>query len=197
MDAYFYIPVDEKDHSLSCGVKLSEKGSKKVNIDGYATMCISSLLNPKDIPGKYNSDRFACLRIDINPEHCYIADLSLFEENGPNNLYNKSIISPTNYVFGMYRKPECLIPRTILPDRLTLCSKVIDFPVLYESSEELYVNNLLEKLKDSDKNSSETILKLYFDKLSEQGSFKKVTIKNLNIYSNPNGEVITVKNVNK
>lgn len=173
MDAYLYVPASEKDQSLACGIKLSVKGEKAVLINGHPTQCISALLNPRDDAEKFKDSSFSCLRIDINPENCYIADKSLYGVSELAELYSKSIVSPDNYTFGTYRNPECLIPRTILPDNLSMANKPIGFPLLYEDSEKLYVSNLIESFREKYPDFEETILSLFIELNQKDWNLKK------------------------
>lgn len=184
MDTYLYIPSDERANVLMCGIKLSVKGEKTVNINGYPSQCISALLNPKDDIEKFKSSGFICLRIDMKPENCYIADKSLYGSKELEELYTKSIISPKDYIFGTYRNPECLIPRTILPENLSIASKAIGFPVLYENSEDLYVNNLIEKFKEAYPDFNETIISLFIEFYQKDWNLTKIKNKDLYVLAN-------------
>ena len=194
MDAYLYIPSSEKANALMCGIKLSVKGEKTVLINGYPSQCITALLNPRDDIEKFSSSDYVCLRIDIKPENCYIADKSLFGSKELDSLYNKSIISPKEYVFGTYRRPECLIPRTILPENISVASRAIGFPVLYENSEELYVSNLLEKFRENFPDFNETIISLFVELNQKDWKLIKSTNKDLIILGNEdNGTYYTIR----
>ncbi len=195
MEVYYYIPVAEKEDALSCGIKLSVKAEKKVVINGYSTPCISALLNPKDDMSRYNSDRFACLRIELKPEYCFIADKSLYGSEKTRELYNRSIVSPMNYIFGTYRLPECLVTCTILPDSISLMNRIIDSPVLYDSSEKLYIANLVEKFNEDYPDFCETALFIFLDKLAGAGKLKKIESGNMAVFEGQDGKVYTLKKV--
>ncbi|MGE5472896.1 MAG: hypothetical protein ACM3UU_01605 [Ignavibacteriales bacterium] len=188
MDAYLYIPSGEKAEALMCGIKLSSRAEKTVVINDYPSQCISALLNPRDEVEKLKSADFVCLRVDINPENCYIADKSLYGSKELEELYAKSIISPKDYVFGTYRAPECLIPRTILPESLSVASKAIGFPVLYKNSEELYVNNLIEKFKEMYPDFNETIISLFIEFNQKDWNLSKIKNKDFYILANKEDE---------
>ncbi len=193
MEMYYYIPNNEKENALTCGIKLSVKADKKVLINGYTTPCISALLTPKDDMPKYKSDQFSCLKIDLKPRYCYIADKSLHGIKETEDLYLRSIIPLSEYVFGTYRNPECLVICTILPENINPENKVMGSPILYNSSEEMYLINLIQQLRENHKNFDETILNLFFDKLAGNGQLKKLQNGDLMIFTGPYGEVYTVK----
>ena len=193
MEVYYYIPENEKTDALSCGIKLSVKTDKKVPINSRPTSCISTLLNPKDDLEKYNSPLFACLKFELKPQYCFIADRALYGCDNTAELYAKSIISPDCYNFGIYRFPECLITCTILPDNISLASKIIGTPILYNSSEELYLNRLIAELREKHENFDDAILSLYFDSLVTKDKLVKIENSNLTIYTSTDGEVYTAK----
>lgn len=193
MEVYYYIPVDEKEDALSCGIKLSSKIDKKVTVNNHPAPCISALLNPKDDMDKYTSDKYVCLRIEIKPDYCYIADKTLYGSEKTRELYSCSIISPLNYVFGTYRNPECLITCTILPDSIHLMNKAIDAPVLYDNSENLYINRLFDELQEENPDFNETALTLFFDFLSNNGDLTRIDNNNMLVYTSQTGKVYTLK----
>lgn len=193
MEVYYYLPIEEKDSALTCGIKLSVKADRKVIINGYPTSCISTLLNPRDDLKKYKSNDFICLRININIDYCYIADKSLYNNKQAVDLYNQSIIPAKNYTFGTYRNPECLVTCTILPENIQVFNKIIGSPILYHNSEELYINNLIEELKETYPDFNEVILHLFFDYLAKKGEYKKVENNDITVYIAQNGKVFTVK----
>lgn len=193
MEVYYYIPIKEREDALSCGIKLSTKADKKVLINGYDTSCISMLLNPKDHLDKYKSDKYACLGIEVKSGYCFIADSSFFGNNETENLYVHSVVSPEKYMFGKYRKPECLVTCTILPDNIRELNKVIDVPLLYNNSEDLYVSYILEDLKEKNLDFNETVLGLFFEKLYGQGKLSRIENVEFWIYTDTRGSVFTVK----
>ena len=193
MEVYYYIPIKEKEDALCCGIKLSTKANRKAPIHGYDTSCISMLLNPKDHLDKYKSDEYTCLGIEVKPGYCFIADSSFYGNNETENLYIQSIMSQDKYVFGKYRKPECLVTCTILPDNIREISKVIDYPLLYNNSEDLYVNYILQDLKEKNLEFNDTILGLFFDKLYHQEKLSRIENHEFWIYTDTSGSIFTIK----
>lgn len=193
MLAYYYISTLNKEDSLNCGIKLSVNADRNVPINGYMTPCISTLLNPKDDLTNYKTSNFICLRIEIKDEYCFIANKELYGNKNTIDLYNQSIVAPKDYIFGTYRIPECLITCTILPENISEKNKIMDFPILYDNSENLYINNLIYDMREKYKYYDEISLKLFLDKLESQGQFKKIENEDSIIYSNQAGEIYTIK----
>lgn len=172
-EVYFYIPEGRAGDAVDCGIKLSEWYSREVYIDGSLRKCIAALLNPRDEYEKFRSGEYKCLKLEIPPKYCYVADRSLYEAGcgnpGAMELYRESIIPAMSYKFGDYRFPEVLVTTTVLSEQISVTGKMLDTPVLYTSSQELYLNNLTERLKEEHSDLDDTFLYLYFKWLCSRG----------------------------
>jgi hypothetical protein len=151
VEVYYYVPQDKFKNSVECGLKLSEWFEKEVYIEEEQKKCFSALLNPKDDMNKYKSNDYRCLKLELYPKYCFIADKYLYDI-GLNNaevmkIYTDSIMPIENYTFGLYRLPECLVTSTVIPEQISALDKRLDSPILFNNSEELYINNLVEDLK--------------------------------------------------
>ncbi len=170
-EVYFYVPKEQVEAVVECGLKLSAWCDRRVWIDGENRPCISALLNPRDDADKYNSKAFGCLKLELPAKHCWVADRRLFEIGrtcpAAMELYRKSVIPLERYYFGTYRLPECLVTTTVLPHQISVLNKIMDSPVLFESSEQLYVNNIVEDLKEKRDYLLDALLYCYFEKLAE------------------------------
>ncbi len=151
VEVYYYVPQDKVENSIECGLKLSQWYEKEVQIEFENKRCFCALLNPKDDMGKYKSMDYKCLKLELYPEYCFVADKSLYEIGLYNDdvmkLYINSVIPIEDYTFGLYRLPECLIISTVIPEQISLLDKRLDSPILFNSSEELYINNVIEDFK--------------------------------------------------
>ncbi len=173
VEVYLYLPAEKTDTAVVCGIKLSEWYSREVEIDGEMKKCITALLNPRDDYEKYTSSDFKCLKLEVQPKYCRVADTLLYRAGLSHpeamELYRRSIMPIENYTFGSYRLPECLITSTILGDQISLPGKGLNSPVLYSNSQELYFNNLLEGMKEEHDDLNDTLLYFFFKKLCEDG----------------------------
>lgn len=178
IDVYFYLQENEAENVLSCGLKLSEWFDKEVIIQGESRRCISALLNPKDDSEKYKSEKLRCLRLELAPEYCYIADGYLYRvaENSPEvmDLYLRTITPAKEYVFGTYRFPECLVTSTIISEQIRLMDKRRDSPILYENSEDLYISNIIESYKEEHDDFNDILMYYFYSKLAEIGKVDKI-----------------------
>ncbi len=178
VEVYYYVRTENVSNILNCGLKLSAYHNREVLMDGEKVMCFSGLLNPKDNLELYRSSDFTCLKIQVKSEKCFIADRFIFENASDADynmdLYYKSIIPIKKYIFGTYRLPECLITTTILPGEAAILDKRMDSPVIYTNSEELYINNILQELREKLAESDDFLLYYFFDKLVEENYLEKL-----------------------
>ncbi|RCX11265.1 hypothetical protein DFR58_12638 [Anaerobacterium chartisolvens] len=194
IEVYLYVPVDEVDNIAECGLKLSKWWSKSVTINGESRKYISALLNPRDNRSIRRGSRTRCIRLELPEERCWIGDSWLYELSTEwdraAQLYIDSIVPAEKYVLGSYRMPECLIESTVMPESIKVVDKRLDSPVLYSSSEALYVNNIIEICKDRSENFSEALLYCFCSKLADEGRLIKIedAAKGIAVFFKDNGE---------
>lgn len=181
VEVYYYIPVADTEDVNDCGLKLSKWHEKQVLINGEQKMCISALLNPKDDIKKYKSDKFKCIKLQMEPRFCFVADKSLYEVGLKSNevmeLYTASIKPVEQYIFGSYRLPECLVTTTVMSDNIGILNKGLDSPVLFNNSEELYINNMVEYYKETHEDFNDTLLYFFYSQLATVGKFDRIEAK--------------------
>lgn len=172
-EVYFYIPSDKMANAVECGIKLSEWYSREVRINGEVKRCISALLNPRDDNEIGILSGYKCLKLEVHPKYCHVADSLLYkvglEHPDVMELYEKSIVPMEQYTYGTYRLPEILITGTILGDQISLPGKWLDTPVLYSNSQDLYFSNLLEGMQEEYEDINDALLYLFFVKLHNEG----------------------------
>lgn len=177
VEVYCYIPAEQEENIVDCGLKLSEWYDREVLIEGTAKKCISALLNPRDDLEKNRSGDYRCIKLEVQERHCYIADRSLYliSRSYPEvrELFERSVIPVAEYSFGTYRLPECLVTATIMGEWITASGKGLISPVLFSSSEELYTNNLFEIFREEYVDFNDTVLYYFYLKLAEAGKADK------------------------
>ncbi len=176
-DVYYYVPNSEVSNATECGLKLTQWGEKEIEVEGMTKKCIIALLNPKDDIVKYRSNDYTCLRLEIKLRHCFVADAMLFEvgleSTEAMKLFNESIVQADKYIYGTYRIPECLVTTTVISDQIKVLDKRIDLPILFDNSEELYMNNIIENYREEYRNFNDMMLYTFNMKLVEA---KKATM---------------------
>ena len=181
-EVYYYVPAEDSDYIIECGLKLSRWYEKEILIEGINKKCFSALLNPKDNMEKFSDEHLKCIKLDIPSEYCYVADKYLYEAGLyiPEIMesYYKSIIPIEKYLFGLYRLPECLVTTTVIPEQVGILNKAQDIPVLFNSSEELYINNLTEINKEIYEDFDDMILYYFYSKLAEYKNITCIEDKN-------------------
>lgn len=189
-DVYFYIKKDELNDTLKYGIKLSKKYNGQTVINNINKKYIQGLLNPKDDIEKFNSAKYCCIRATVNNDYLFVCDKNLLNSD----YFSNNIISLTDYKFGYYRTPIILIVCSLLPEQLNTINKIIDVPVLFNSSEELYLENAIESLKLEINNCNEIILNSLLENLEKKGLLYKKNIDNNTIlYKDLNGKIYTSK----
>jgi len=180
-EVYYYIPVSEAEYIVECGLKLSRWYDREVLINGDKKKCISALLNPKDDIEKYSNDNLMCVKLEVPSNYCYIADKYLYNVSidipDAMELYTSSIIPIDKYIFGFHRLPECLVTTTVIEGQISIMSRVQDSPVLLNSSEELYIYNLIETNKEKYLDFEDTSLYYFYSSLAEFEKIDKIEDK--------------------
>ncbi|GAE87306.1 hypothetical protein [Acetivibrio straminisolvens] len=178
VEVYYYIPKEEVENAVECGLKLSEYFDKEIIIENTKMKCISALLNPKDDIEKYKSESLRCVKLELPSEYCFVADRYLYEiglnHSEVMELYFDSIMPIANYTFGLYRLPECLVTSTVIGEHISLLNKRLDSPVLFDNSEELYINNVIENLKEDYPNINDVMLYYFYCNLEKQGELERI-----------------------
>ncbi len=198
-EVYYYVSSDKVSDILDCGLKLSAFYDKEVMIEGYIQQCFAGLINPKDDMSSYNSDGLTCIKINVRSDKCYVADSFVYEtiKEKPENLelYNTSVIPLEKYIFGTYRKPECLITSTILAGEAARLDRCMDLPVIYENSETLYINNIINNFREQYDKFDDYLLYSFFSRLEEMG--KVNTIKSSDggktVFTTESGEIYCIR----
>lgn len=147
---YFYIPAEKMEDVIDCGLKLSEWKERKQatpwSVD--ARPCIRAYLHPLD-DKRHTDPSFKCIKLDVPVEYCVVGDNDLYqlslEHPGMKKVYIDTMVPLDRYLFGSFRSPECLVFTTVLSEQIRPLGKGLGEPILYHSSETLYVNNLLER----------------------------------------------------
>jgi len=178
VEVYYYVPQDKVVNCLECGLKLSEWHEKEVHIGLENKKCFSALLNPKDDMDRYKSSAYRCVKLELYPRYCFVADSYLYELGLKHpeimDLYIESVMPIENYTFGLYRLPECLVTTTVIPDQISLLDRRLDSPILFNSSEELYINNVIEEFKQEYDDLNDRLLYCFLKGSADEGKLELV-----------------------
>lgn len=178
VEVYCYIPEKDTENAVSCGIKLTEWYGREVLVDGTRRKCIRALLNPRDDRQKWLSPDHRCLKLEVPSKYCFVADSMLYEAGVAfpeiMEFYERSVVPVENYAFGKYRLPECLVTCTVLGDNVGILDRRLDSPILYNSSEELYINNIIEGFREIHEDFNDAMLYFFFSRLAETGNVRKL-----------------------
>lgn len=167
MKVYCFIPADEAEEVIECGLKLSNRLTKTIEVNGQQVQCFEAYMHPRDAKEINPGD--VPVKITLQSGRAYIADNSLLGELG--DLYNKSIIPADKYKLGTYRKPCCLIACTVLPDMIERYNPDLDEPILYQSSEQLYRDSLFYRTDDLVQSFKDVALNAYYNMKAASGEY--------------------------
>lgn len=172
---YFYVPQNELKDIVDCGLKLSEWFDREISLPGLIEnkKVLKALLNPRDDEEKLENPAYQCLRLDVDVEYSRVGDSDLYQvglkEPTLMEAYKSSVIPLRNYRFGTFRNPEVLIMTSVLAEKIEIMGKIFDTPILYESSEKLYLNNIMDKHNETWNDSGNHLLYTFFVFLELQG----------------------------
>lgn len=177
-EIYYYVDSCKVSDIIDCGLKLSACYDREVNIGGEKKLCFSGLLNPKDDINLYKSCTHTCLKVQVKRDQCFVADRFIYDtisrEQENSGLYEKSIVPLEKYIFGTYRCPECLVTTTILAGEASVLDRRMDSPIIYENSEDLYINYILQDFREQYAEFDDYILYNLFNKLAELNKVDKI-----------------------
>lgn len=193
IEVYYYIPSEEIENAVHCGLKLSRWFDREVRINGESRKCLTALLNPRDDMGKYGCDKYECVKLQVLSKYCFVADSYLYQIGLSNpaamELYHSSIMHVEDYTFGLYRLPECLVTSTIVGGYVSVLGKELDSPILFDNSEELYLNNIMEAYQEEHTGFINAMLYCFYSRLEEMGMLEKLedAKKEIVIFSDKTG----------
>ena len=174
-ELYFFVSKNKINDIVNCGLKLSEWYDREITLPGTtgSRKVLKAYLNPRDDRAKLKDNNYQCLRLEVDLDYCKVADSSLYKMGQAEHFlmqkYYDSIIPLRNYCFGTYREPEVLVLTSVLPEYIEVTGVALDIPLLYESSEAIYLVNLLEKHEELYKDSGNHLLYAFFTYLEGKG----------------------------
>ena len=121
---YYYVHKEEAFTIAECGLKLSGRFDRQVFIDGSLKRCMSALIAPDAGHTWFGSPGYRCLKLQIPPRYCYVADGSLYEEglekSSMSGSYAASVLPVEKYTAGLYENPEYLVACTVLSEQIRI-----------------------------------------------------------------------------
>lgn len=198
MKTYYFVRSEDADEIAECGLKLLDGEYRPADIcrDGKG-ICFVTKLNPADFREDHTGK--TCIKIDLDKVNAYVAEgffYDPFSEKGLDELYNNSVLPVKEYRLGMYRDPECLIINTVLPDCIEIGDPVMDEPILYTSSESLYLDRLFENAQNSCEDFRDLALEAYYDRIADSNAWQTEQIGFRKIYKDGKGNcMIALRNM--
>lgn len=175
-DVYLYVPKEDIDDVVECGMKLSEYSTRTIMVNGTSYDCIRGYLHPCDAKLGERVGEMVCVRAEVKEQYCFVGDGDLYaltqRSRSGEEKYKKSIVPIREYKLGTYRNPECYVICTVIGDSIYDLKNGNRAPLLYNSSEELYYDCLESFLKDRCGISQKDMLACVFAYLRYNGIFR-------------------------
>ncbi len=157
---YLFIPNKNTESCLRYGIKLSEYSTMSfTNIVNIQKKAIIAYFSPKDCP-YYLNDDYDILRINL--DHNNISAYVFNDINSDCNFNFKNTFTLESYTLGLFEKPRLALCSSILPEHIFKYNKILDVPLLINSSFELYA------LKKEEIRVQENFNNLTFDDIKKQ-----------------------------
>ena len=174
---YFYIPAAEAEEAAECGISLERYATGTVRVGGVEKKFLTAFLHPKDDPEKFGSPDHACIQIEADERYVYISDGAVREaaesEGRLAGAFDAMAVPLKEYIFGSFRKPVCMVVSTVLPENASIAGKVMGSPLIYNDSEEFFVECLFEKMRGADEGFVEKALYRFMNDLAARGKAEK------------------------
>ena len=176
---YFQIRAEQAADAVQCGLKLSEHADREVLLPGesHPRRVLTAWLHPQDLPDPGLTKGHVCLRLDVDPLRCIIGDADLYRLGNTHpalmERYLSSLCPLREYRFGSFRAPECLIPSSILDSQISVMGRALDFPVLYEDSETLYLQTCMRSYGEAMQDNGNALFFSWCRLLSSKGQMER------------------------
>ena len=192
MKVFYFTKIDSAEEVMDCGIKLNQYFEREITVNEFKKRFLLTYLHPADST-KFSDDTYKAVKIKAPDDTSYIAEGALYDEENM-SLYESSLVPIREYRLGTYRKPECLIQCTLLPHQIEDFDRRRDEPILYDCSENLYLNRVLYKVREEFSFFDDLALERYYDVLVEEGKYIKEECNRFNVYiNNDDNEIITIR----
>lgn len=171
---YHFTLKDNVSNILEQGLKSNSKYNKLNS--RLRDKAVYAVLDPEHDKMGYLKDKgYTCLRVKVNPKECFVANMDIIsaafvnfigsgEQNKKMSLvqelvshYDNSAVFIDEYVDGMFRAPEVIIPYNVSPEDISIYS-LPDSHTDVCFNTKLYNELCLKKLQSlSNQHSEETI----------------------------------------
>ena len=164
---YLYVKKQFTKNCLKYGMKLSEYSNILIKKDNTLTKKgIQAYFTPRDC-SLYDNTDYTILRISVNEDNLKIMTFNNIDKkvlaeidslkkdilNIPSTIpvlntikdkieskknNNSNFIPLKEYILGTFEYPEIIISSSILPENISIYNKILDVPLLFTTSNELY-----------------------------------------------------------
>ena len=166
MKAYLYTTEEIAQEAVEYGLKLSHNAAGNVCIYGTEHPYMEAYLHPADCPKEKRNK--AVLKLQLEDNKAFVGEGMFSGER-----YVSSLVPAKAYRLGTYRMPRCLVIASVFAEQIERYDSAMDEPLLYENSQSLYRDCVLERVQESDA-FKELALRAYYEQEAVQGRVRKI-----------------------
>ena len=165
--------------AVQCGLKLSEHADRELVLPGETKTrrVMTAWLHPDDLPNMEPGSDLRCLRLDMDPERCYVGDADLYRLGlhypALMQQYQETLVPLRDYRFGTFRAPECLITNSVLDTQIEVAGRAIGFPVVFENSATLYLRACMSSCEETLQDGGNALLFAWCRLLESKGLMER------------------------
>jgi len=195
MKVFFSVPDSTVEDICDCGLKVSDYKNRTFLQGENAADFIAAQLNPNDLDKLHSH---TVIRLVPDDSHSFIAEGAFYDEHimcmqsGGDDFwlrkYVATVIPVAQYKFGMYRKPEYLINRTLFPEQIELFDRRKGEPILYNNSAELYIGKSVRAAEEL----CDDFYEVAVSAVCEKNRYSVLDGQKYRIYTDENGETVFI-----
>ena len=174
---YYYTKKSVYNEILKNGIDLHEYYNTKIVKNDDYTFALTCYLNPKDSI-LYNDNDYTIFKILVSDS----LEIIIANDSLDTPLLEESFVDISNYNKGTYEYPVALICSSIPSKYISSYSRILDFPIDYNTSDELYYSFTLDNILEDYKMNNKTTLWAIREFMHDEGLFEMYEYTDSYIY---------------
>ncbi len=174
---YYFAQNNIYESIFTNGINISEQYSSVISINGKMQNVLICYINPKDSE-LYNNPEYSIIKILVKD---YL-DILIANDSLDNDLLQESYTSIDNYKKGTFEYPIVVVPSSISNDLIFSYNKIIDSPIEYNTSPELYYASCFDKIIDQYNMNNKTTLWAILEFMRSENLFDMIECEDSLIY---------------
>ena len=174
---YYFAKKNEYTKILKNGIDINIDYISKLHIDEEEEKIIICYLNPKDSI-LFNDPNYAILKIEVEPIRNVIIANDLLDSD----LLEESFTYIEDYIRGSFEYPVAVVYSSVKPENISIYNRLQDYPIDYNTSDDLYYISALDKILNDYNMTSKTTLWAILDFMYNEGLFEMTETEDSYIY---------------